>query len=586
LLNAVLVALVIVATAVAVRGWTRAAPLQSVSRLEVTMAGNTRIAYPIRGVNTGVAISPDGQFAVLDVERGTGFVLAIRSLDHLTPRVLAGTDGAIYAEVSPDGKWIAFEAPDGMLKKIAVDGTNLSTLCQIGPLGSGGITWISDREIVFAPRTFTSPGMLRCSATGGAPVTFAHIDTINGERYQVGPRSAADGRLVFYASPSVSATDMTLGVARTRDGLVKRFPSVHLSHVLGLIDDLLVYVQVDGKLMAVSFDEGALTIGTPVQVGDSIAVRDFDAAAALAANGSLLYQQGGSVGQLVRVDLQGRASVLIDSARAYAHPRFSPDGKRLAFEITTPAGSDIWTTDLVSHALERLTNGGINDRPEWSPDGRRVVYASSRDTPGSIWSQPADASGEATRVFAATEQIREVVFTPDGQTVVYRVDARKTNRDIWMVSLTGDRTPVPLLTSPHDEKEPRVSPDGKWLAYVSDESGREEVYLRPLAPSGGRVPVSAGGGGEPLWSPDGRRLYYRAADALMEAAITISPTLSVGERRTVFTGPYAGDFYHPNYDVAPDGKSFVMVRPSGESRRIVIVVNWITELRRRLGRSN
>ena len=147
-----------------------------------------------------------------------------------------------------------------------------------------------------------------------------------------------------------------------------------------------------------------------------------------------------------------------------------------------------------------------------------------------------------------------------------------------MVPVGGERTPIPLLASASNEKQPRVSPDSKWLAYMSNESGRDEVYVRQLAAGSGRVQVSAGGGGEPLWAPDGRRLFYRAADKLMEATLTSAPGLAVTGRRIVFDGPYATDMWHPNYDVAPDGQSFVMVRPVGESRRLVLVLNWTREL--------
>jgi serine/threonine-protein kinase len=189
-----------------------------------------------------------------------------------------------------------------------------------------------------------------------------------------------------------------------------------------------------------------------------------------------------------------------------------------------------------------------------------------------------DGSAAATKLAGARDPIREAMFTPDGRAIVYRSDATSTNRDIWMVPVIGERTPIPLLATASNEKEPRVSPDSKWLAYLSNESGREEVYLRQLAAGSGRVQVSAGGGGEPLWAPDGRRLFYRVADKLMEATLSFTPSLAVTGRRIVFSGPYATDMWHPNYDVSPDGKSFVMVRPAGESRRLVLVLNWAREL--------
>ena len=170
--------------------------------------------------------------------------------------------------------------------------------------------------------------------------------------------------------------------------------------------------------------------------------------------------------------------------------------------------------------------------------------------------------------------------TPDGRAIVYRADAPNTTRDIWLLPLSGERKAVPLLNTTYDEKQPRVSPDAKWLAYVSNESGREEVYVRPLMTAAGRVLVSAGGAGEPVWAPDARHLYYRTADRLIEATLTVGPSLGIASRRVVFSGPYASDVFHANYDVAPDGRSFLMIRPATSVQRLVMVVNWGRILRR------
>jgi Tol biopolymer transport system component len=212
-----------------------------------------------------------------------------------------------------------------------------------------------------------------------------------------------------------------------------------------------------------------------------------------------------------------------------------------------------------------------------------VLFTSNRTKINSLWVQPADGGAAPELAFQFTEPLREAMFTPDGRAIVARADTPDSNRDLYLLPLEGDRKPVPVLTSPDDEKEPRVSPDGKWLAYVSNESGREEVYVRALAKVAGRVPVSTGGGGEPLWAPDGKRIYYRIGTTLMAASVATSPALAVIAREKLFDGPFATDVYHPNYDVAPDGKSFVMVRPVEENRQLVMVVNWIQELRRRTG---
>jgi serine/threonine-protein kinase len=586
--STLLVGVALAAIVLAVWGWTRSTPAPEgvgVHRLEFTAYGELPFAFPILSSVAALAISPDGDRVVYSARGPNGWALAVRNLDQLSARVLPGTEGGLYPEFSPDGRWIAFES-SGTLKKIMVDGSALTTITALGPSGSGGITWISNDEIVYALRALSaSPGLLKVSASGGEPTVFSRSDSSTGERFQLSPRAINGGEVVLYTSTRGSALLLGIGAVNARTGESKVLPGLNGSRALGMMDDMIVYVRADGALMAAPFDARRLTAGTPIQVGDSVAARNWDAAAALSANGSLVYQQGGAASQLVRVTPGGAATVLVDSVRPYQHPRYSPDGNRVAFGVSGGVGLDIWTIDLGSGALERLTSGGGNDRPEWSTDGTRVAYSSARDQPQSIRWQPADGSAEATKLQGHPDPIREGAFTPDGKAVLFRTDHPTNSRDIWMRSFTGDTTPVPLLAGPSDEKQPRASPDSHWLAYVSNESGREEVYVKALTPGGGRVPVSAGGGGEPLWAPTGLRLFYRAGDQVVEATIATTPSLRVSGRRVLFSGPYGTDVFHPNYDVAPDGKSFLMVRPVDQSRGLVMVINWARELRRRIGGS-
>ncbi len=579
------------AVVVAAWGWLRPGSheVPTVVRFELQPVPGTKIAFSVAGVGTQLALSPDGRLAAYAAGPTTGnWLLYLRSFDRLMSRALAGTEGALNPEFSPDGRWIAFRSADGKLKKIAVDGSTLTTLCAIDNSGSvgAGITWISDREIVFARGTYSEGlGLWRVSSDGGEPVQFSQLDSASGERLQLSPRAADQGRLVFYSSTIASNADLTIAVVLTASGKAKVLPGLRGARAVGLVDGFLLYVRGDGALMAAPFDVHGLRAGVPLQIADSIAVPSsaWDVPVALSANGSLFYQHGGTASQLVTVDPHGAARVLLDSVQVYSHPRLSPDGRRIAVEVQGAAGADIWIADLVEHTTERLTRDGYNNRPEWTPDGRRVMYTSSRAPSNALWWQPADGSGSATMIQQDSNPIREGVFTPDGHSIVYRLDSPENNRDIYLVPLTGQRTRVPILVNINDDKEPRVSPDSKWLAYVSNESGREEVYVRALSGAGGRVPVSAGGGGEPLWSRDGKRLFYRTGAKLMAATIATAPSLTVSTRETLFEGPFATDIYHPNYDVAPDGKSFVMIRPVEENRQLVMIVNWIQELRQRTG---
>jgi serine/threonine-protein kinase len=556
-----------------------------VVRFQLQPPSGSRVAFPYGGNFAAyLDVSPDGREAVYSASHGgSGWVLDIRRFDQLDSRTLPGTEGATYPEFSPDGRWIAFGAADGSLKKIAVDGTALTSLCPLDAGGVAGITWTSDREIVFTRNNLAARGLWRVSSEGGQPARFTQFDSATGERLQLSPRAVDGGRLVLYSSTKASNLDLTIAVVPTATGNPKILKGLRGAYPLGLADGFLLYVRGDGALMAAPFDARSLEAGAPLQIFDSVAVSAWNSPAALSANGSLLYQRGGLESVLLTVDQHGTSRPLLDEPRTYAHPRFSPDGRRLAFELQGGFSAEIWVADLGARTAERVTREGYNDRPEWSPDGRRVLFTSNRTKINSLWVQPADGGAAPELAFQFTEPIREGMFTPDGRAIVARADTPDSNRDIYLLPLEGDRKPVPVLTSPDDEKEPRVSPDGKWLAYVSNESGREEVYVRALAKGAGRVPVSTGGGGEPLWSPDGKRIYYRIGTTVMAASVATAPALAVTAREKLFDGPFATDAYHPNYDVAPDGKSFVMVRPVDENRQLVMVVNWIQELRRRTG---
>ena len=535
------------------------------------------------GVATYVAISADGRKAVYAGSTGEAgdWRLYVRDLDELYARALPGTEGATSPEFSPDGRWIAFGSPDGALRKIGVDGTSLTTLALIGGGGVEGLTWISDREVVFSKTNIASRRLWRVSSDGGEPFVFTRFDSTSQERLQLGPRAADGGRLILYSSTRASNLDLTLGVITTATGEAKVLTGLRGARALGLLDGFLVYVRIDGALMAAPFDVKTLTAGAPIQVLDSIAARSWLTPAALSTGGSLLYQRGGLASQLVKVDQQGRATVLLDSAQVFLHPRLSPDGRRVAFESQAGSSNEIWIADLASQGADRLTREGFSDRPEWSPDGKRLLFVNAKKVMNELWWQPADGSGSAELVYRGSDAIREGVFTPDGNEIVFRMDTPDSNRDLFLLPIAGERKPVPILIGIDDDKQPRVSPDSRWLAYVSNQSGREEVYVRALKGPGARYPVSTGGGGEPLWSPDGTRLYYRVGARMMAARVVTSPLFEVLARDTLFAGPYMTDPWHPNYDVMPDGKGFVMVRPVEQDRQLIMVMNWREELRQR-----
>jgi Tol biopolymer transport system component len=335
-------------------------------------------------------------------------------------------------------------------------------------------------------------------------------------------------------------------------------------------------------LMAIPFDERALrATGAAVPVVMDVRVGTGGAAkAALSPSGSLIVLSGRSTQQLI---LTGQPpQILTRDARAFSFPRFSPDGKRVA--VTVSGGSvDVWVLELSSGTLRRLTTEGVNERPEWTPDGSRVLYRSERGHGSELWSQPADGSAPARLQLRNTNDVREGVVSPDGRYLLYRIDDPKTKGDLWYVALDASGVqqgePRPFLTSPFVEQAARFSPDGHWVAYESSESGTFAVYVRPFPGPGPVTQVSPDGGVEPVWSRDGRHLFYRNGARLVETSVSTTPTFVVGSERVVYDVEFASDAVHANYDVSPDGGRYLIPAATAGNNNTVVVHDWKYELR-------
>jgi Tol biopolymer transport system component len=343
--------------------------------------------------------------------------------------------------------------------------------------------------------------------------------------------------------------------------------------------------------MAVPFDVSHGRVSGPaVPVIDQVEVT-FNGLvrAAVSRSGSLIYASGAGVSQVVLADTLGHVRVLVQEPGNYGSPRLSPDGKRLALTISSTIGtrSDIWIYDIASATLTKLTSDGeVNLRPEWSPDGKRVIYGSNRGGRAALWQQNADLSGAAELIQAAPELINGGVVSPDGRALVYWQSTpgiRTRTSDIFYRALVGDTTSKPIAaTSAAAETSPRFSPDGKWVAYTSNQDGTWQVYVQPFPPSGARYQVTTAGGMAPVWSRNGGPIFYVSNSRLNAATVRTSPAFEVQTRTTVLEGNYLLNMPpHANYDVSSDGKSFVLLRPVGQNNEIVVVHGWKYELRER-----
>jgi Tol biopolymer transport system component len=274
-------------------------------------------------------------------------------------------------------------------------------------------------------------------------------------------------------------------------------------------------------------------------------------------------------------------------ARAYVFPRLSPDGRQVAVDVAEQ-DTQIWLYDLSRETLTRLTfEGNANGNPTWTPDGKRIAFASNREArPLNLFWQLADGSGGLERLTTSEFIHGPISWSPDGQLLAFIEVNPTTGYDIWVLRL-GDRKAQPFLRTPFNESVPQFSPDGRWLAYISNESGSNEIYVQPYPGPGGKRQISTDGGTEPVWNRNGRELFYRSGDKMMAVDIATQPGFAVGKPRMLFEGPYVLTFgTFPNYDVSPDGQRFLMLKPSETAgaapTQINVVLNWFEELKQKV----
>ncbi|MEE8129091.1 MAG: hypothetical protein V3T48_02300, partial [Vicinamibacterales bacterium] len=457
----------------------------------------------------------------------------------------------------PDGQWLGFWA-NGQLKKIAVSGGAAVILGDAENLL--GASWGADDMIVFGQG---AAGIWRVSGTGGTPeliVEVAEGEAAHGPQMLPGgdgvlftllPRGAQSWDRALIVVQSLSTGERTVVVEGGRDA---RYVSTrHLVYALG------------GVLLAVPFDvDGRTVTSGPVPLVEGVAQAPALTGAAhfaLSNTGTLAYihgdeaRLGRSDSRLGWVDRQGRPISQDETANFRGNwPRLSPDGTRVASVID----NDVWLLDLDGGADTRLTEDGLSVMPSWTPDGSGLTFTV---TDGGAYARPADLSLEAAPL--STNQAGGTVgpteWSPDGQTLVFHLVSGGDQRDLWMSRRDGE--PEPFLATEFSERTPRLSPDGRWVAYVSDQAGDDRVYVQPF-PAGGRVvPISAGGGTEPVWSRDGQELFFRDGPRMLVVEVSTEPAFEATNPRVLFEGDYLHDpvaLGIANYDVSPDGERFLM----------------------------
>jgi serine/threonine protein kinase len=533
----------------------------------------------LEGPGSGLLLSPDGNTIVYRGPAAGSSLLYRRSGDQLVPKPIAGTDGGLLPFLSPDGKEVAFFAGSA-LKRVPLDGGPAAIIATMPQ--AMGASWGPHNVIVLGSYPGVE-GLSRVAASGPTPSPLTRPDSAKGELSQRWPRVLADGKTVLYTSwGSGGLATARIGIASLETG-ESTILDVAGTHPFGVYEGHLVYARADGALMATPFDlRRRRATGNAIIVAEGVTTTTSGSSkAALSESGTLAYVTGLATSRVVLVSANGAVRPLLSEPRAYESPRFSPNGKRIAVTVSARP-PDVWVYDIGAETLDRLTAEAANFRPEWTPDGKRIVFLSNRSGEIGIWWRPADGSAPPQKVFESRDQAQEVLVAPNGAVLVYRLNQSGGSYGVRFDSLGDVTTPKPFVsTSSYHELMPSLSPDGRWLAHVSDETGAMEVYVRPFPGPSARYLVSAGGGSEPRWAPDGRRLFYRHGRQLLAARVTTVPAFSVTGREVLFEGNYSTSTSHQNYDVTPDGQGFLMLQPDTDVE-VIVVLNWITELRARI----
>jgi serine/threonine-protein kinase len=602
--RSLMAAAVVAAVGAAAATWsiaTRSAiSTRQISRVSVTL---TPAQHLVAGMSMPFALSSDGtRLIYIAGEPGAPPRIFLRAIDRFDAMPIPGTEGAAAPFLSPDGEWVGFYASDG-LQRASLRGATRLRICDAPSVAAA--VWAPDDTIVFAT-TLPGDGLWRVAASGGDPQPLTKPDGTNGVLRHTHPRLLPDGDTVLFTA--IAAESAFVGVASIRTGESKVLlqPRMTGGGVAFVDPDRLVYAEA-GSLIATRFDPRRNQVrGAPLPLVERVAMAEDGTAWFDALPDALVYVPGRtSVPRraLMVVDRDGRATPLSDERGAYSHPRFSPDGRWVAVAIDAESGRDIWLYDLQRGTRTRFTRAGMSASPTWTPDSRWITFQTSRTASWTLFQQPADGSGSAEPLFATLPPPRPDVVsqiaarllpgTPPtltganpqypaswsaGGTLAFTERKPSGERDIWVFERGSD--PQPFLLTPWDEWAPAFSPDGRFLAYASDESGRGEVYVQPYPGPGQRWLISTDGGTDPVWAGDGRQLFYRRGNRILAVSIRATP-FTVGAPQTLFDTAFDAPDSDRNFDVSPDGRRFLMIRSEDVDTpsEFRIVFNWREELR-------
>jgi eukaryotic-like serine/threonine-protein kinase len=537
-------------------------------------------------------LSPDGRYLAYTAQTSGQQAIYLRPIDEYEAKLVPGTENGVDPFFSPDGDWLGFIA-DGKLKKVPLRGGPALAICdvQIAAKASWGKTGL----IVFRPVFGT--GLFLVSAEGGTPSVITKLDLSRSERMHSSPEFLPSGDAVLFT--------IWTGVTFERPQIAVLSLKNHQQKVLidgatsphYISTGYLVYEQ-GGSLFAVPFDLSHLELsGTPVRLSSSPQMSIYgpvlDAQLAVSATGTMAYVRGPDTTDLDRtlvwVNRKGVAVPVSDVHRPYASPRISPDGQRIAVSILESGNYQIWVYDLERGTLSRLTHEKSNALGVWSPDGKQISFGSTLSGPANLYIISADGNGSPERLTSSPFAQLPSSWSKDNVLLWTEVDTT-TVGDLWALSPHGGTSPTSIRRTPFDELEPTLSPDGRFLAYVSNDSGTYEVYVQTYSGPYRRWQISTRGGFEPVWAKDGRELFYLVNNKMMAVPVSFDAGFHPGKPQPLLEWRYEpGLDGFPPYDVSADGKRFLFVQPSkgqAPANEINVTVGWAAELQSKVRRQH